>query len=39
MKPTTQHALDKMIKQVATYQPPKKTTTAKRPPKAKAGKK
>lgn len=30
MKPATQHALDKMIKQVATYQPPEKTKPEKK---------
>ena len=33
MKPATQQALDKMIKQVATYQPPEKTKPERKPQK------
>lgn len=39
MNPTTQRALDRLMKQIATYQPPKKSKSSKQLPKAKVGKK
>ncbi len=38
MQPKTQHAFDRALKQVASYQPPDKAKPPKSPPKAKASK-